>query len=282
LSNSGTAETDELSVLREKIDTCSRLRTLEKEKEKVLNSLISGGDGKSRDELEKECKDQDADQIGTDLTLLENKLKEINETLQKLSEQKNQAKTELEKISGKADAAKAEFDRQLALTDMGTSAEQYVKMKTATILLQWGLEQFRKEKQGPLLERASEIFKVLTLDSFSKLMVNSDGNDKPYLAGMRSDETPVRVGDMSDSTVDQLYLALRLAAIEEYVQKSQPLPFVADDLLINYDNNRAAAGFKTLADLSRKTQVLFFTHHEHLIDVAKQALPPEQFVVHRI
>jgi uncharacterized protein YhaN len=99
---------------------------------------------------------------------------------------------------------------------------------------------------------------------------------------MRSNETHVEVDGMSDGTVDQLYLALRLAAIEEYVQKSQSLPFVADDLFINFDDSRAAAGFKTLMDLSQKTQVLFFTHHEHLINVAKQALPQESFVVHKL
>ena len=41
---------------------------------------------------------------------------------------------------------------------------------------------------------------------------------------------------------------------------------------INFDDERAAAGFKVLAELSRKTQVLFFTHHTHLADVAEAAL----------
>ena len=170
----------------------------------------------------------------------------------------------------------------LALADMGDAANRYVRLRTAAILLRWGMERFRKEKQGPLLKRAAEIFKVLTLDNFLKLTVELDDNDALFLAGIRSNETRVGVEGMSDATVDQLYLALRLAAIEEYVQKSNPLPFVADDLFINYDNDRAAAGFKCLADLAQKTQVLFFTHHEHLINVATQALSSEQFVIHNL
>ena len=213
---------------------------------------------------------------------MKNELKEINEALQKLSEEKNQATTDLEKISGKADAAAAEADRQLALTDMGEAAEGYVRSQTAAILLRWGMEKFRKEKQGPLLKRASAIFSILTLENFSKLTVQLDDNDNLYLAGIRADDTRVGVEGMSDGTVDQLYLALRLAAIEEYVQKSQPLPFVADDLFINYDDSRAGAGFKALSDLSQKTQILFFTHHAHLVNVAKEALSPDQFVVHAL
>ncbi|MEZ4546559.1 MAG: hypothetical protein R3B51_02035 [Thermodesulfobacteriota bacterium] len=40
---------------------------------------------------------------------------------------------------------------------------------------------------------------------------------------------------MSDGTADQLYLALRIAAIEDYLERSNALPFVADDLFINFD-----------------------------------------------
>jgi uncharacterized protein YhaN len=50
------------------------------------------------------------------------------------------------------------------------------------------------------------------------------------------------------------------------------LPFIADDLFINYDDQRSAAGFKVLANLAEKTQVLFFTHHEHLTRIAADAI----------
>lgn len=274
------AKTEDISVLREQIRACDQLRALEKNTEESLTELIKQGDGKNKEELEQECEKQDADQVKADLVVLKNELEEIHEDIQKISEEKKQATTDLEKILGSADAAAAESDRQLALTDMSDAAEGYVRSQTAAILLRWGMEKFRKEKQGPLLERASAIFRVLTLEKFSKLTVELDDNDTLYLAGIRLDDTRVGVEGMSDGTVDQLYLALRLAAIEEYVQKSQPLPFVADDLFINYDDSRAAAGFKALSELSQKTQVLFFTHHKHLVNVAKEALSPDQFVIH--
>jgi uncharacterized protein YhaN len=50
------------------------------------------------------------------------------------------------------------------------------------------------------------------------------------------------------------------------------MPFIADDLFINFDDKRAAAGFRVLGELAKKTQVLFFTHHEHLLEVARKAL----------
>jgi len=50
------------------------------------------------------------------------------------------------------------------------------------------------------------------------------------------------------------------------------MPFIADDLFINFVDKRAAAGVRVLGELAKKTQVLFFTHHEHLLEVAQKAL----------
>lgn len=74
---------------------------------------------------------------------------------------------------------------------------------------------------------------------------------------------------MSDGTRDQLYLALRLAALELHLQKTIALPFIADDLFINYDDGRAEAGLQALEHLSQSTQVIFLTHHAHLVPVAQ-------------
>lgn len=63
---------------------------------------------------------------------------------------------------------------------------------------------------------------------------------------------------MRTRMADQLYLALRVASVEDYLTRAEPLPFMADDLFINFDNDRAAAGFKVLGQFAAKTQVLFF------------------------
>ena len=110
-------------------------------------------------------------------------------------------------------------------------------------------------------------------------MVDHDDNT-PKLAGVRSDgATVVPVDGMSEGTVDQLFLALRVAAVEDALAQGAKLPFLADDLFINFDDERAAAGFKVLAELARKTQVLFFTHHAHLAEVADRALHPAKVSV---
>ena len=87
---------------------------------------------------------------------------------------------------------------------------------------------------------------------------------------------------MSEGTADQLYLALRLASLQTYLDDHEPMPLVVDDILVNFDNARALAALKALADLSKRTQVLFFTHHDHLVDLARSALGDDVLFVHHL
>ena len=99
---------------------------------------------------------------------------------------------------------------------------------------------------------------------------------RPRLSAVRADgATVVPVTGLSEGTLDQLFLSLRLAAVEESVAAGVKLPFLADDLFINYDDARSAAGFRVLAKLAERTQVLFFTHHEHLANLARNSVKPE-------
>ncbi len=75
---------------------------------------------------------------------------------------------------------------------------------------------------------------------------------------------------MSEGSRDQLYLALRLATIEHWFDHHEPVPFIVDDVLLSFDDARAEATLRTLIELSTRTQVLFFTHHEHLVSLAKR------------
>ncbi len=103
----------------------------------------------------------------------------------------------------------------------------------------------------------------------------ADGAKAPYAASVitRDGLNVVPIGGLSEGTIDQLYLSLRIAAVEDAIESGLKLPFLADDLFINFDDARSEAGFRVLAELAAKTQVLFFTHHDHLAGVAQRAMP---------
>ena len=86
----------------------------------------------------------------------------------------------------------------------------------------------------------------------------------------------------SDGSRDQLYLSLRLASLEKYLENNEPVPLIVDDILINFDDERAGAALKVLADISHKTQIIFFTHHHHLVELAKRTVNDEILQLHSL
>jgi uncharacterized protein YhaN len=79
---------------------------------------------------------------------------------------------------------------------------------------------------------------------------------------------------LSRGTKEQLYLAMRLALATVYADQLVALPLVADDILVNFDDERAAATAALLGDYAAKgTQVLAFTCHRRLAEVFATQAP---------
>jgi len=103
--------------------------------------------------------------------------------------------------------------------------------------------------------------------------VDADSHDSPRLVSIRTDgNKPVEVPGLSEGTRDQLYLALRLAALDQQASQGSRMPLIADDLFINFDDRRTEAGLQVLGNISRRMQVILLTHHDHLVPLARQVL----------
>lgn len=145
--------------------------------------------------------------------------------------------------------------------------EQYIRLRTASFVLRKAVERYRSRNQGPVLEAARCLFAEFTLGSFSALRVES-GVGANTLVGVRANRKAVPLAGMSDGTLDQLYLALRVASLVHYFTAHEPAPFIVDDVLLNFDDERSAAALSALDTLSEKTQIIFFTHHRRLAELA--------------
>ncbi|MBS1854929.1 MAG: AAA family ATPase [Acidobacteria bacterium] len=162
-------------------------------------------------------------------------------------------------------------------------AEQYLEQEVAARLLGAAIERYRMRHQDPLLERAGEHLRTLTCGSFSGLAVDFvEGNRRVLRAVRRDSGEHLDVAGLSDGARDQLFLALRLAYIEDHCTRIGMCPVILDDILMAFDNERAAAALKCLAELATRTQVLLFTHHLHHTELARQVLKAEAFSIHEL
>ena len=187
-----------------------------------------------------------------------------------------QARQQLEQRTGAAAAAQEVAQR---LAELGEAASQWAQLRATLLLLNAAIERYRKRQSDPLLVKASHYLARLTCNACTGFAVDFDERDEPRLAVERPSGEILPVSGLSEGTRDQLWLALRLAAIERHVAAAEPLPFIGDDVLVNFDDERATAGLKALADLGACCQVLLFTHHPHLVDLGRAALGPRLGVV---
>ena len=261
-----------IDELRVAIRRSDEMRALTSELDRLTQALTQDGDGLAIAELTAECSGTDLDAVAAKEQTITEEVQELRNRLMEARETRNAAGQAFAAVGGDDKAARDAADRQAAVAEIAEIAEQYVRLRSAIMLLQWAIDRYRREKQAPLLKRAGELFAILTCGSFKTLQLEFDDQDNMQLAGIREDGRRVPVAGMSSGTADQLYLALRVAAVEDYLDHAEPMPFIADDLFINFDDKRAAAGFRVLGELAKKTQVLFFTHHAHLPEVAREAL----------
>lgn len=187
--------------------------------------------------------------------------------------------TLLRQTSGANESAE---EAEAALAHAQQLVRRYVEVRLALSILTREVERYREEHQGPVLTRASVLFPLLTLGRYRGLDVDYADDDTPRLCALREDSVRVHVEGLSDGTRDQLYLSLRIASIERFVERNPPLPIVLDDILVHFDDARSEAALRVLGELASRTQVLFFTHHARIVELAKRVLPASQLQVHTL
>ena len=271
------ADVEELHALEKLSDEA---RSIDSELKAISKELLAFAGGGTVEDLVRDSQAIDCDALPGWISELRQELSEKESELSQVEQTIGSERNELARMDGSSRAADAAETAQSSLAQIRDGMERYVRLRLACIVLRNEIEQYRAKNQGPVLKRASDIFAALTLGSFAGLRTNFDENDRPVLVGIRPSEEQVGVDGMSDGTCDQLYLSLRLASLEKHLETQDPMPFVVDDILVNFDDHRSEATLKILAELSKKTQIIFFTHHQHLISLAENCVPKEVLSVY--
>jgi uncharacterized protein YhaN len=179
-------------------------------------------------------------------------------------------------------AAMARQEAAFSARRLQDHVAEYATLHLARHVLDRAVERYRARHQDSMLARAASFFERLTDGDFATLEIQSEEGNA-VLKAVRSDsgrlDASVSIDGLSDGTRDQLFLALRLAGIERHLADREPMPLIIDDVLVNFDDRRAGATLRCIAEFSKQTQVLLFTHHHHIVELAQKAIA-SQLVIH--
>ncbi len=230
--------------------------------------LLRQGDGLAEETLRAEAEAIEPDEAEARIAAIEAEQAALRQRLTGLGAARQEAESRRAALEAGRDAVAHAQEARHHLAEARHAAERYARLHLARSLLQAGIERIRQESQGPLLRAASAHFAALTEGRYAGLVVDEDEARRTLIRARRGDGSECPVEGLSEGTRDQLFLALRVAAVEAQAARAEPLPFIADDLLATFDDRRASAGLALLAGLGATVQTILFTHHAHLAALA--------------
>lgn len=201
-----------------------------------------------------------------------------------------------ESLTGEHEATEQELDsllkeraqlveKQRALTEDTTLSEKQIELGIVEANLNRALEAWRERavvsqmlervrheyelhRQPETLQEATGYFRELTGGLYTRVWTPL-ANDILFVD--REDGTSLAVESLSRGTREQLFLSVRMALISMFARRSIQLPMILDDVLVNYDERRAAVAAKVLTEFAAEGhQLLVFTCHEHILSIFKK------------
>jgi uncharacterized protein YhaN len=163
-----------------------------------------------------------------------------------------------------SDIASLEIEHQGVVSELVDGVERWKRLRVARGLVTETLAEFERTRQPQVLAAASEYFGRVTTGRYAQILQDEEGRDVAIIDRLGARRT---TAELSRGTREQLYLCIRLGLAHEFGRRSEPLPLVMDDVLVNFDPGRAREMAQELLEFGQTNQVLLFTCHPFTRDV---------------
>lgn len=187
---------------------------------------------------------------------------ELEQTIRSAHEQLGSIKRDIE--SCEDDRRQTQLRYELAQIDaeLRDSAEEWFALQTGHRVVDRLREYYELNQQPATLKRASDYLRKLTRGRYESIWCPL-GSQRLCVLAQNGDS--FGLDQLSGGTREQLFLAIRMALIENFSAEGIELPIILDDLFVNFDQLRTEAAVDTLIEFAGSgRQVLFFTCHLHL------------------
>lgn len=146
---------------------------------------------------------------------------------------------------------------------VAADARGWLVRRIAAELLRATRGHYEAKHRPAVLARAEALFVAWTDGEYSGFdRLSESGLD----AVVRADDGKrVPVSGLSRGTGEQLYLAMRVALVEHLATQQESLPLVMDDVLVNFDPDRAPRVARSIEEISSTRQVIYLTCHNEVL-----------------
>jgi len=251
-----------------------------------IDDLEAGlaGEGVALDQLERKVAEHVGIDIESRIDTLEIELASLSPRVVTARDDATTARNEFEALTLGAGAVDHAEQMASIAARVRDEVEQYTRLILASSLLGAAVERYRRQNEDPLLGAASRYFYALTRGRYDRVETDVDDHGVPIFVVHAVEPQATRcLAELSDGTRDQLHLALVLASLERRFDGGvEPMPLVLDDVLVHFDDERSLAALETLAAFSKRAQVILFTHHERIRELASSLAGNHEVFTHEL
>lgn len=223
--------------------------------------------------------DTDPDALAARIEALKTDLETLRSAQEEAHTAYRQAENAVEAVGGDGAVARLQEQRQTLLLQIADGARRHLQQRLGILAVEQALHRYRDTHRSGMMQSASDAFRQMSGGRYSGLAAQPDGQ-REVLVAVAADGGSKEAAQLSEGTRAQLYLALRIAGYHEFARNTGQVPFVADDIMESFDDDRAAQAFSLLGQISQAGQVIYLTHHAHLCDIAQSACPEVR--IHRL
>jgi uncharacterized protein YhaN len=191
-------------------------------------------------------------------------VEETKERRDELLDERGQVTAKIQGLHNDDTASEARSQIASLTTEMKVSAREWSSLVVARALLVHTRERYERERQPAVIQRASEFFSHMTDGRYPRLY---QPVGESTVTVEDSDGATKKPEELSRATKEQVYLALRLGAIEEVISNQEGLPVIIDEVLVNFDPERARRAVEAFVQLAKHTQVIVFTCHPWIAEL---------------
>ena len=260
---------DDAEDFRKRAEIVRQRTSLEEQRRGALGRLQRlSGPGEPLEALKKQLGDTDFQTIRHEKRLLEEKIEHADAEIRERSTQRGSIQTELRTLTGEEESSSLRAERHRLLEEMRSHAREWVIRVMAEKLLKEAQAKFEKERQPGVVRHAESFFKGITAGRYQSVFSPLGSSEIQVSDSSGVSRQPVQ---LSSGTRGQLFLSLRFGLIQELGQRSERLPVIVDEALVNFDPERGMRVARAFVELSRTNQVLVFTCHPTIVELFQNA-----------
>ena len=251
--------------LRRRADTFAKCENLRKQREELTLDINAALNGAFPEDVLREHLGSAPDQFDSRRSETDGRLQVAQQRYAACLQQRGELAAQSKSLMEDRRLQHKQLELACVNEKLNEATEHWQVLATTSNLLENTRREFETERQPETLKEASEYLHKLTEGRYRRVWTPLS---EPTLRVDDSEGHTHAVEQLSRGTREQMFLALRLALVALYARRGTNLPLVLDDVLVNYDTNRARAAAEVLRDFAAEGhQLLIFTCHEHIHDL---------------